>query len=201
MFRVSFAVSVATVLLAACGGGGDSGSSGNQPAVAVNPPPAVVVAPPTTVNPPAAVNPPTIVPNTNNPTPPAPLAGANIRISKGLPVSEAACAPVPSTTLEVSGQVTAIWLKCTTQGLPLERVEIGTASKQIGVEYGNAEVGIVRFEASNDVNASVIVDTATRTIKFKHASLPLNKAKTVAGIGGALPTQAQSIEIDGELKY
>jgi hypothetical protein len=191
MLRVSLAFVVASVVLTACGGGSDSGvpASAAPSAAAPNP----VASVPSPVLPPVIATPP---PVTQTP----PLVGVNVRITKGLPVTAAVC-DRSAQTLEVSGQITAIWFKCATQGLPLERVEVGTASKQIGIEYGNLEVGIVRFGTlvSNDNNATVEIDSVNRIIRFKHASLPLKSS--VAGIGGVLPTQVQTIEIDGELKY
>jgi hypothetical protein len=191
MLRVSLAFVVASVILTACGGGSDSGvpASAAPSAAAPNP----VASVPSPVVPPVIATPP---PVTQTP----PLVGVNVRITKGLPVTAAVC-DRSAQTLEVSGQITAIWFKCATQGLPLERVEVGTASKQIGIEYGNLEVGIVRFGTlvSNDNNATVEIDSVNRIIRFKHASLPLKSS--VAGIGGVLPTQVQTIEIDGELKY
>jgi hypothetical protein len=193
MLRVSLALAVTSVILSACGGGSDAvtgavpGPVANTP---TSPAPAPVSVTPavTPVAPPVAVN------------TPAELVGANVRITKGLPVTAAVC-DRSAQTLEVSGQITAIWFKCATKGLPLERIEVGTAAKQIGVEYGNPEVGIVRFGTlvSNDSNATVEIDSVNRIIRFKHASLPLKA--TTAGVGGVLPTQVQSIEIDGELKY
>lgn len=191
MLRVSLAFAVASVILTACGGGSDSGTPASAAPIASAPNPVASV--PSPIVPPVIATPPpaTLIP---------PLVGVNVRITKGLPVTAAVC-DRSAQTLEVSGQITAIWFKCATHGLPLERVEVGTAAKQIGIEYGNLEVGIVRFGTlvSNDNNASVEIDAVNRIIRFKHASLPLKSS--VAGIGGVLPTQVQSIEVDGELKY
>ncbi len=198
MLRVSLAFVVTSAILTACGGGGDSGIPVSAAPVASTPDP--VAATPSPVLPPVITTPPVAIQTPPPATQVPPLVGVNVRIAKGLPVTAAVC-DRSAQTLEVSGQITAIWFKCATQGLPLERVEVGTASKQIGIEYGNLEVGIVRFGTlvSNDNNATVEIDPVNRIIRFKHASLPLKSS--VAGIGGVLPTQVQSIEIDGELKY
>jgi hypothetical protein len=193
MFRVSLALAVTSAILAGCGGGSDTGAPVTAGPVVTNPVAGPAPAAPNPVPPPVAATP---TPATEAP----PLVGANVRITKGLPVTAAVC-DRSAQTIEVSGQITAIWFKCATQGLPLERVEVGTATKQIGVEYGNLEVGVVRFGTlvSNDNNASVDIDSVNRVIRFRHTALPLKSS--IAGIGGALPTQVQAIEIDGELKY
>jgi hypothetical protein len=195
MLRVSLALAVTSMFLAACGGGSDSGGPSATAPVAVAPGPSVApVAGPT----PTPVLPPVVVtPTTNDVT--TPLAGANVRLTKGLPVSAAVCGQW-SSLIGVSGQMNVLWKECSTAGLPIKNLNVGTATKQISLEYGNLEIGIVRFGSeSNDINSTVEVDTVNRIIKFKHASLPLTSF--VTGIGGVLPTQVQTIAIDGELKY
>jgi hypothetical protein len=193
MLRVSLALVVASVSLVACGGGSDPSSPTSTGSVV--PVPAPIVSTPVPA-PTPVVSAPSPTLNVTS------LVGANVRITKGLPISAAVCDRSAS-TIEAVGHVSAIWIKCATLGLPLERVDVGTAVKQIRVEYGNAQVGIVRFETTvdNDKNAFVEIDSVNRIIRFKHTALPLNLKTSVAGTGGALPTQVESIEIEGELKY
>jgi hypothetical protein len=195
MLRVSLALAVASVILTACGGGSDSGNP--VAAAPIIPAPSPIAVAPTPV--PTPIAPPVAGGNPGQNVGTTPLVGANVRVTKGLPVNAAVCGQW-SSLINVSGQMNLLWIECPTSGLSLQNLRLNTQTKQISLEYGNPEIGIVRFgSASNDGSSNVEVDEVNRVIKFKHPSLPL--ASFVTGVGGVLPTQVQSIEIDGELKY